>query len=119
MRTGTVKLLSGTILLPLKICSRASNLPGPQLWNGVLSTTVGDSATIAPTLSVRLGQPSRRRPIPVVVESSTVEWHSAQVMPTVARWLFELLKLNAVIGVELQQFDRDRGVVEVHVPGLD
>src|SRR5262249_19201013 len=41
-----------------------------------------------PTLSVRLGQPSRRRPIPVAIESSTVEWHSAQVMPTVARWLF-------------------------------
>src|SRR5262252_5001321 len=88
MRTGTVTLLSGTILLPLKICSRASNLPGPQLWNGVLSTTAGDRETMAPTFSVRLGQPSSRRPIPVVTESSTVEWHSAQVMPKVARWLF-------------------------------
>src|SRR5688572_15215356 len=37
---------------------------------------------IAPTLRSRAAQPSRRRPIPGAKELSTVEWQSAQVMPT-------------------------------------
>ena len=37
---------------------------------------------IAPGLRVRLGRPSSRLPIPGATESSTVEWHSAQVIPT-------------------------------------
>ena len=46
---------------------------GPQLWNGALSTTAGDSAIIAPTFSVRLAHPSRRLPIPGATALSTVE----------------------------------------------
>ena len=41
----------------------------------------GASATIAPTFRSRFGQPSSRRPMPLTKESSTVEWHSAHVMP--------------------------------------
>ena len=37
---------------------------------------------MAPGLRLVLGRPSSRRPIPGITESSTVEWHSAQVMPT-------------------------------------
>ncbi len=42
----------------------------------------GAIATTAPTLRSRFGQPSRRLPMPFAKESSTVEWHSAHVMPT-------------------------------------
>jgi hypothetical protein len=42
----------------------------------------GASEMIVPTLRSRFGQPSRRRPIPGANESSTVEWQTAQVIPT-------------------------------------
>src|SRR5215213_202669 len=63
---------------------RASYLPGPQelytvFWSGV---SAGESATMAPTLSSRLGHPSRRCPMPGWTELLTVEWQMAQVMPT-------------------------------------
>src|SRR3954447_25851261 len=79
--------------------SSASNLPGPHAARTFLtvSTSVpsrsatglrlGDNPTIAPTLRSRLGQPSNRRPMPLVNESSTVEWQTAQVMPTDVRRL--------------------------------
>ena len=37
---------------------------------------------MAPTFRSRFGHPSSRLPMPVVNELSTVEWHSAHVMPT-------------------------------------
>ncbi len=37
---------------------------------------------MAPTLRSRLAQPSSRCPIPGAKELSTVEWHTAQVIPT-------------------------------------
>ena len=40
---------------------------------------------MAPGFRLRLGRPSRRWPMPGITESSTVEWHSAQVMPTRTR----------------------------------
>src|SRR5262249_17655760 len=65
---------------------RGSYLPGPQELStflvAVSAANAGDSATIAPTLRSRLGQPSRRLPTPGTNELSTVEWHSAQVKPT-------------------------------------
>src|ERR1051325_6852370 len=118
MRTGTVKLLSGTIVLPLKICSRASNLPGPQLRNGVLSTTAGDSATIAPTFSVRFGQPSSRRPIPVVIALSTVEWHSAHVMPTDARRLSTTFPTTPMTALSLSSSSVTAGSSRFTCPAL-
>ncbi len=43
---------------------------------------------IAPTSRSRFGQPSSRRPMPAANELSTVEWQSAQVIPTRVRvWL--------------------------------
>jgi ATP-dependent DNA ligase len=48
-------------------------LDGPQLWNGALLIIAGDNAMTAPTFSVRLGQPSRRLPIPGATALSTVE----------------------------------------------
>ena len=44
--------------------------------------TAGDSAMIAPRLRSRFGQPSSRLPMPGGKELSTVEWHNAQVVPT-------------------------------------
>ena len=73
MTTGSVDLCRRTMLVPSKIWKRGSNLPGPQLWNGALSVIAGDSAMIAPTFKVRLGQPSRRLPIPGAIRLSTVE----------------------------------------------
>src|SRR5262245_26041995 len=43
---------------------------------------------MAPGFSVRFGRPSIRFPIPGITESSTVEWHNAQVMPTLVRVSF-------------------------------
>jgi hypothetical protein len=48
----------------------------------VAASSAGDNATIAPTLRSRFGQPSSLLPIPGANELSTVEWQSAQVMPT-------------------------------------
>src|SRR3954451_14692343 len=91
-------LPSGRKPLPSRNSS-ASNLPGPHAARTFLtvSTSVpsrsatglrlGDNPTIAPTLRSRLGQPSNRRPMPLVNESSTVEWQTAQVMPTDVRRL--------------------------------
>src|SRR2546423_638003 len=74
--------------------SSASNLPGPHeartfltVSTSVPSTSatglrLGDSETIAPTLRSRLAQPSSRLPMPLVNESSTIEWQTAQVRPT-------------------------------------
>src|SRR5690349_11853089 len=49
--------------------------------------SAGDRATMAPTLRSWLGQPSSRWPMPGANELSTVEWQSAQVMPTLVRVL--------------------------------
>ena len=56
--------------------------PGVEDAAFVAASTAGDSAMIAPGLRSRLGQPSSRLPMPGANELSTVEWHSAQVMPT-------------------------------------
>src|SRR3954447_24775659 len=73
--------------------SSASNLPGPQdartfLTVGrstpsrsVTGLRVGAAEMIAPTLRSRLGQPSRRWPMPGANELLTVEWQTAQVRP--------------------------------------
>src|SRR4029079_12007433 len=47
----------------------------------VTGLRVGASETIAPTLRSRLGQPSRRWPMPGATELLTVEWHTAHVRP--------------------------------------
>src|SRR6266545_2227942 len=64
--------------------NRGSYFPGPQELKTALvgASSAGDKATMAPTLRSRLGQPSRRLPMPGAKELSTVEWHSAQVKPT-------------------------------------
>ena len=46
------------------------------------AASAGDSAMIAPGFRSRLGHPSSLLPIPGANESSTVEWHRAQVTPT-------------------------------------
>src|SRR4051794_25993710 len=73
--------------------SSASNLPGPHdartfLTVGrstprrsVTGLRFGAAEMIAPTLRSRLGQPSRRWPMPGANELFTVEWHTAQVNP--------------------------------------
>ena len=63
---------------------RGSNLPAPQELRVtfVAASRAGDRAMMAPGLRSRLGQPSSRLPMPGANELSTVEWHSAQVMPT-------------------------------------
>src|SRR4051794_32239558 len=73
--------------------SSASNLPGPQdartfLTVGrstpsrsVTGLRFGAAEMIAPTLRSRLGQPSRRWPMPGANELLTVEWQTAQVRP--------------------------------------
>src|ERR1041385_29574 len=81
--TGSEGLFRGINVVPLKACRRGSYLPGPQLLKVALSVTAGERAMMAPTFSVVFGQPSRRLPIPGATELSTVEWHSAQVTPTV------------------------------------
>ena len=48
----------------------------------VASSSAGDNETMVPTSSVVFAHPSSRWPIPASNESSTVEWQSAQVMPT-------------------------------------
>src|SRR3546814_8326172 len=54
---------------------RGSYLPGPHELSCAFcaSESAGDSAMIAPGLRSRLGQPSRRCPMPGENESSTVE----------------------------------------------
>ena len=72
---------------------------------------------MAPGFRVRLGQPSSRLPIPGITESSTVEWHSAQVMPTLRERVLAVLgdhrALDADDRVELEQRDRGGGALEV------
>src|SRR5687768_3417412 len=84
MTTGSVGLLSEMRFVPSNACNRGSYFPGPQLLKTAFCSAVstGDNATIAPTFRSRLGQPSRRLPIPPVSELSTDEWHNAQVVPT-------------------------------------
>src|SRR3954447_19736295 len=89
-------LPSGAKALPSRN-SLASNLPGPQLASTFLTVAssapsrsvtglrFGASEITAPTLRSRLGRPSRRLPIPLANELSTVEWQTAQVRPTVRR----------------------------------
>ena len=52
---------------------------------------------IAPTFRSRLGQPSSLRPMPGATESSTVEWHSAQVTPTRVTHQFDSLDRDFAI----------------------
>src|SRR5205823_9639739 len=61
----------------------ASYLPGPHELNTARTAggRTGESATMAPTLRSRFGKPSSRRPTPAVTALSTVEWHSAHVIP--------------------------------------
>src|SRR5689334_12171106 len=68
---------------------RGSYIPGPHdsytaRCAGVMAA---ESETILPTFRSRFGQPSRRCPMPVANELSTVEWQSAHVMPTLVRLL--------------------------------
>src|SRR4029078_13664758 len=67
-----------------------SYIPGPhELYTAFCAAvSAGDSATIAPTFSVRLGHPSRRDTIAGANELSTVEWQNAHVMPTRVSVLF-------------------------------
>src|SRR3954468_12437593 len=83
---------SGWKALP-SMNSSASNLPGPhdaRTFLTVGTSTPSTPATglrfgaaemIAPTLRSRLGQPSRRWPMPGANELFTVEWQTAQVNP--------------------------------------
>ena len=85
-------LPSGRKAFPSKT-SWASNFPGPQLFstlrtvgsgtpsNFLNALKSGAEATIAPTSRSRFGHPSSRWPIPEENESSTVEWHKAQLIP--------------------------------------
>src|SRR3954466_1850497 len=85
-------LPSGRKPLPSRKSS-ASNLPGPHAARTFLTVAAstpsrsvtglrfGASETIAPTLRSRLGQPSRREPMPGATELFTVEWHTAHVRP--------------------------------------
>src|SRR3954464_5369421 len=73
--------------------SSASNLPGPHDARPFLTVGTSTPSTpatglrfgaaemIAPTLRSRLGQPSRRWPMPGANELFTVEWQTAQVNP--------------------------------------
>src|SRR4029079_5773971 len=62
-------------------------MPGPHdMYTAFFAaSTAGDRAMIAPGLRSWLGQPSNRLPIPLANESYTVEWQSAEVMPTRVR----------------------------------
>src|SRR5512133_2343873 len=73
-----------TGLLRPSMLKRGSYLPLPHERYAALAAagTAGDSAMIAPGFRSRLGQPSGRLPMPGANESYTVEWHSAQVTPT-------------------------------------
>src|SRR3954451_2234326 len=85
-------LPSGRKPLPSRNSS-ASNLPGPQAASTFLTVAAstpsrsvtglrfGASEMIAPTLRSRLGQPSRREPLPGATLLLTVEWHTAHVRP--------------------------------------
>src|SRR4030095_6610149 len=75
---------------------------------------------ITPTSRSRFAQPPRRCPMPGANESSTVEWHKAQVMPmeTSAPPLSNR-HLHADHRVELEQRQRRRRVVEIHRALLD
>src|SRR3954468_9098585 len=85
-------LPSGRKPLPSRNSS-ASNLPGPHAARTFLTVAAstpsrsvtglrfGASEMIAPTLRSRLGQPSRREPMPGATLLLTVEWHTAHVRP--------------------------------------
>src|SRR5688572_2917212 len=91
-------------------------MPGPHVRNSafVASSSAGDSATIAPTFRSFAAHPSRRLPMPGANESSTVEWHSAQVMPTrVSVPERVTVPLDADDRVQAQQLDGDSGIVEI------
>src|SRR4051812_38262874 len=68
--------------------NRGSYFPGPQeLYTAFASAgTAADDAMIAPGLRSWFGHPSSRWPMPGADELSTVEWHRAQVTPTLERW---------------------------------
>src|SRR3954447_7485890 len=82
--TGRDGVLRATIFVPSNAWCRGSYFPGPQVMNSafVAASNAGDSAAIAPTFKSLLAHPSRRCPIPGASESSTDEWHSAHVIPT-------------------------------------
>ena len=75
----------------------------------------GQSAMIAPTSRSRAAQPSRRRPMPGASESSTVEWHSAQVMPTQRNCWPVIVEESAHADdrIELEECKRRGGIVEI------
>ena len=72
---------------------------------------------MAPGFRSRLGQPSRRLPMPGANESSTVEWQSAQVTPTRVSVslpsIVSTLPCTADHSVQLQQGDGRRGARQI------
>ena len=102
MRVAAV-LPSGRKPLP-SIRSSASNFPGPQAANTLLSVATsvlrrlatgwrfGARLTIAPTFKSWFAHPSRRWPMPGANELSTVEWQNAHWIPIDCRVPCELKK---------------------------
>ena len=72
---------------------------------------------MAPGFRSRFAHPSRRRPIPGITESSTVEWQRAQVTPRRVSWsvppMFSTVPLSPTTAFELQESDRRGRRVEV------
>ena len=56
--------------------------------------------------------------MPLVKELSTVEWHRAQVMPTLVKLPRVLTRPMTPTRIQPKQFHRDGGILQVHLIGL-
>ena len=79
--------------------------------------TAGDNAMIAPTFRSRFGHPSSRLPMPGAKELSTVEWHNAQVVPTLLRLQDIVFPIDLAFkpdhGIEFEQHERGRWTFQI------